>query len=305
MADTKISGLSADASPTSDDLTVLVDDPGGTPANKKSTLGNIITKAHGLSDGIIKVATGAMTVVAAPTGTIVGTSDSQTLTNKTLTAPVLNTGTVGTSLVPTSNDGAPLGDTTHQFSDLFLAEGGVINFDNGDATITQTGNDITIAGITSFGVGTATAVTVGTIEIGAASDTTVSRSSAGVLAVEGVVIPTVSSTSTLTNKRVTKRVTTTTDDSTAVIDIDSCDDYELSAVANATEFTITGTPTDGQTLFIRFKDAGVAKALTWTGFTVLGVTLPTTTVAGKWHAVGAKYFSSASAWMVMGVSVQA
>lgn len=40
----------------------------------------------------------------------------------------------------------------------------------------------------------------GTIELGAASDTTISRSSAGVIAVEGVVIPSISSTNTLTNK---------------------------------------------------------------------------------------------------------
>ncbi len=83
--------------------------------------------------------------------TIVGTTTTNTLTNKTLTAPaltspVITTGTVTTSLVPTTNDGAPLGDTTHQFSDLFLAEGGVINWDNGDATLTQASNMVTLAG---------------------------------------------------------------------------------------------------------------------------------------------------------------
>ncbi len=93
-----------------------------------------------------------------------------------------------------------------------MAEGGVINWDNGDATITQTSNDITVAGITTFGVGTSTAVTLGTIEVGAASDTTISRSAAGVIAVEGVVIPSVSSTSTLTNKTVDFGATLGTDD---------------------------------------------------------------------------------------------
>lgn len=39
-----------------------------------------------------------------------------------------------------------------------------------------------------------------TIELGNGSDTTLSRNAAGVLAVEGVVVPTLSSTSTLTNK---------------------------------------------------------------------------------------------------------
>jgi len=152
---------------------------------------------------------------------------------------------------------------------------------------------------------TATALGVGTLELGHASDTTLSRSAAGVLAVENVVIPSISSTNTLTNKRITERVTTTTDDATAVIDTDSCDEYQLSAVANATEFTLTGTPTDGQPLIVRIKDAGVSKALTWTGFTAIGCTLPAATTAGKWHYIGCRYNSAAAAWHALTAIVQA
>lgn len=57
-----------------------------------------------------------------------------------------------------------------------------------------------VSGITAS---TATALGVGSIELGHATDTTLSRSAAGVLAVEGVVVPTISSTSTLTNKTLT------------------------------------------------------------------------------------------------------
>lgn len=110
-------------------------------------------------------------------------------------------------------------------------------------------------------------------------------------------------TETLTNKRITKRVATATDDATAVIDSDSYDEYYLTAVANATEFTVTGTPTTGQEIFIGIKDAGVAKALTWTGITALGVTLPTTTVVSKQHIVKIKYISSA--WFAIAVAVAA
>jgi len=67
-------------------------------------------------------------------------------TAPSLTSPVLTTATITTSLVPTSNDGAPLGSTSNQFSDLFLAEGGVINWDNGDVTLTQTNNELVLAG---------------------------------------------------------------------------------------------------------------------------------------------------------------
>lgn len=51
-----------------------------------------------------------------------------------------------------------------------------------------------------------------TIELGDASDTTLSRSAAGVLAVESVVIPTISSTSTLTNKTISHTVEPASDD---------------------------------------------------------------------------------------------
>ena len=49
---------------------------------------------------------------------------------------------------------------------------------------------------------TSTALGVGSIELGHATDTTLSRSAAGVLAVEGVVIPSISSSNTLTNKTI-------------------------------------------------------------------------------------------------------
>lgn len=54
-----------------------------------------------------------------------------------------------TDIRPTTNDGATLGTTALQWSDLFLAEGAVINFDNGDVTITQTGNVLSFAGATT------------------------------------------------------------------------------------------------------------------------------------------------------------
>jgi hypothetical protein len=53
---------------------------------------------------------------------------------------------------------------------------------------------------TTLGVGTGDSPQFTAIELGNASDTTLSRSAAGVLAVEGVVVPTISSTDTLSNK---------------------------------------------------------------------------------------------------------
>lgn len=42
MADAKITDLTADTSPTTDDLLVSVNDPSGTPANRKVTIANLI-----------------------------------------------------------------------------------------------------------------------------------------------------------------------------------------------------------------------------------------------------------------------
>tara|TARA_Y100001963_G_scaffold160176_1_gene268643 strand:- start:6956 stop:7861 length:906 start_codon:yes stop_codon:yes gene_type:complete len=72
------------------------------------------------------------------TGTVSLITATETLTNKTLTSPVLNSGTVGTSLSPTASDGATLGTAALEWSDLFLADGGVINFgDDQDVTLTH------------------------------------------------------------------------------------------------------------------------------------------------------------------------
>ena len=90
-----------------------------------------------------------------------------------------------------------------------------------------------------------------------------------------------------------------------MIDVDVTDQYQLTAIANATEFTVTGTPVNGQKLVIRLKDAGVTKALTWTGFTAIGVTLPTTTTVSKTHYVGCIYNSAASTWDAIAVTEEA
>jgi len=50
------------------------------------------------------------------------------------------------SLSPGTSDGTALGTTSLMWSDLFLASGGVVNFNNGDVTLTHSSNTLTVAG---------------------------------------------------------------------------------------------------------------------------------------------------------------
>lgn len=138
----------------------------------------------------------------------------------------------------------------------------------------------------------------GTIELGAASDTTISRSSAGVIAVEGVVIPSISSTNTLTNKtliatsNVLREMTAITDSATPTPTGGSLfNTFDVTALAQAAAFAApSGTPANWNSLVIRIKDNGTARALTWDSIYVAGgVALPSTTVLSKILTLGFFY----------------
>ncbi len=52
----------------------------------------------------------------------------------------------GSTLSPHASDGLALGTSSLMWSDLFLASGGVVNFNNGDVTLTHSANTLTIGG---------------------------------------------------------------------------------------------------------------------------------------------------------------
>jgi len=54
--------------------------------------------------------------------------------------------TAASNFTPAVDDGSALGTTSLQWSDLFLASGGVINWNNGDVTITHSANTLSMAG---------------------------------------------------------------------------------------------------------------------------------------------------------------
>lgn len=209
----------------------------------------------------------------------------------------------GTTLRPGTNDLLTLGSTGQAWSDLFLASGGAINWASSNATLTHSTGLLTSN--VPLSLGTSNALTAGTIELGHASDTTISRSSAGVIAVEGVVIPSISSTNTFTNKRITKRVGTTTSSATPTINTDNYDMYTLTAQAvDITSFTtnLSGTPTDGQTLWISITGTA-ARAITWgASFEASTVALPTTTVTTARLDVGFVWNTVTSKWRVIAIA---
>jgi hypothetical protein len=119
--------------------------------------------------------------------------------------------------------------------------------------------------------------------------------------------PTGSGTATLTNKRIDPRTSSSASTATLTPDISSFDQYNLTAQAvGLTVAAPTGTPVDGNRLTIRILDNGTAQTISWNAtYTVIGVTLPTTTTANKMVYVGCIYNSTNTRWDVVAVTTQA
>lgn len=103
-SESTISALSADATPTSDDLIVTVDDPAGTPVNKKVTLGDVFSAIGGMVRLSQIVTTSSQstvdfTSISSAYTTLVIQWDAQDTTSgtsgSTITMKVNNDGTAG------------------------------------------------------------------------------------------------------------------------------------------------------------------------------------------------------------------
>ena len=112
---------------------------------------------------------------------------------------------------------------------------------------------------------------------------------------------------TLTNKRITPRVSSTASASSVTPDISAYDVYAFTALAaNLTINAPTGSPADGEKITLRILDNGTSRTLTWNGtYTAIGVTLPTSTTANKTVYIGCVYNAANTRWDVIAVTTQA
>ena len=149
-----------------------------------------------------------------------------------------------------------------------LVSGGALGTPTSGTLTNCTG--LPIGGLTAS---TSTALGVGSIQLGHASDTTLSRSAAGVLAVEGVVIPSISSTNTLTNKTLTdpaiigtilEDIFTITDAAAFEIDPGNGSIQLITLTASRTPKCTNFVAGESVTLMV---NDGTAYTLTWTDAT--------------------------------------
>lgn len=186
--------------------------------------------------------------------------------------------TFGTGLIPGFNDGGGLGLATVSWSDLFLASGGVVNFANGDYTLTHATGILTAnkdLRVTTAGTNAASVITQ-------------------------------SSTNTVTNKRWTRRFITTTQSATPTVNTDNTDISSITGLAQAiTSMTtnLSGTPSAGDYLQFQITDNGTARAITWgTSFAATTVALPTTTVISTLLRIGFQWDTVSAKWQCIAVA---
>jgi hypothetical protein len=255
--------------------------------------------------GSTAIALGATSTTLAGLTSVTSTTFVGALTGNASTATSATTATTASSVALGGITGLGTGVATALAVNVGSA-GAFVTF-NGALGTPSSGTLTNCTGLPIAGLvnSTSTALGVGSLNVGHATDTTIGRVSAGVISVEGVTIPSISSTNTLTNKRITKRTDTTTSSATPTINTDNVDFYSITALAvDITSMTtnLSGTPTEGQTLWLAITGTA-ARAITWgASFEASTVALPTTTVTTNRLDVGFIWNTVTSKWRCVAVA---
>lgn len=173
------------------------------------------------------------------------------------------------------------------------AVGSITGFGTGVSTWLATPSSANLASAITDETGTGVAV------FGTSPDFTTG------ITIGGVIVQTISSTNTVTNKRIQKRNVTTTQSATPTINTDNTDIATITGLAQAiTSMTtnLSGTPIEGELLEIQITDNGTARALTFgSSFEATTVALPTTTVISTKLRILFQYNAVTSKWSCIAI----
>lgn len=297
MANSRIENLTALTTASSDDVLVIVDSPLSSPVTKQITRANFMggtnitqvvgtTETQTLTNKTIDSASNTLTGVVTLTGI-------QTLTNKTLTTPTVNTPTIATPTFSGTASGS-LTNLSLTTPSLGVATATSLN----GLTVSTTTGTFTLTNAKTFAVTNTLTLsgTDSTVMTFPSTTATIARTDAA---------------QTFTGTQVFSQLVTTNNaiaasSNAATVPITS----RLSTVTNSSAATLTITITttsavDGQLIIVRVLDfSAVAQTITWVNTENSQVTAPTTSNGSTtlFLTVGFIYNSATSKWRCIAVA---